>query len=296
MTLTTDTPQIAPAQGQPRHPRRLVALVTAAALVAGGLGAGLALSLGGTPASTTPSSSAGSSYAYYQSVMGRYGIGPGSMMGGESYGWMTGPFGYAWMVGGSGAPGWTTGGSLPGFMTGSSTDPGEVMGQLFADAPGPRVSAADATRLGTQVPAGASVDRAANRITFSGQAVSFAVLASPSMPAENFRIAGLTDPTVVVPAGAKVTIELINADSDMAHGLVVTSSSSVASSWMPMMTTAPAFPGGALWFLGESTSAGLHEGTITFNAATPGTYEYLCPVPGHAQEGMAGTFVVAGNR
>lgn len=34
----------------------------------------------------------------------------------------------------------------------------------------------------------------------------------------------------------------------------------------------------------------MHTGT--FSATAPGTYQYLCPVPGHAQEGMAGTFAV----
>ncbi len=39
-------------------------------------------------------------------------------------------------------------------------------------------------------------------------------------------------------------------------------------------------------------AAGMHAGTLTFTAAAPGTYQYLCPVPGHAQEGMTGTFTV----
>jgi hypothetical protein len=62
---------------------------------------------------------------------------------------------------------------------------------------------------------------------------------------------------------------------------------------MPMMTAGPAFSGSALWFLGEPSSAGLHVGTLRFTAATAGTYEYLCPVPGHAQRGMVGSFVVS---
>lgn len=248
-----------------RRRRRVVALVAAAVIAAGGLGTGLALSLGGSPSSSS------SSYDYYRSVMGRYG--PGSMMGGPS-GWMTGRSGYGWMMGGAAAPGWMRGQSLPGVIMGGSTD-----------------SPAEATRLGNAVPAGASRDRAANRLTFTTASVRLVVLASPSMPAERFRIAGMVDPTVVVPAGAQVHIELVNADEDMAHGLVVTPSGA-ASSWMPMMTSAPAFSGAALWFLGEATSAGMHAGTLSFTAASPGTYQYLCPLPGHAQEGMVGTFVV----
>jgi rusticyanin len=175
--------------------------------------------------------------------------------------------------------------------TSTGTDPGTVMGRLFAGAPGPRVSAAAVQQLGSQVPAGATIDRASRTITFTSRDVSLVVLASPSMPAESFRIAGMTDPAIVVPAGAHVSIELVNADTDMAHGLVITGGDAARSA-MPMMTAAPAFPGSALWFLGKPTAAGMHAGALTFTAAGPGTYQYLCPVPGHAQEGMAGAFTV----
>ena len=33
-------------------------------------------------------------------------------------------------------------------------------------------------------------------------------------------------------------------------------------------------------------------GTLTFTASAAGTYQYLCPVPGHAQKGMAGSLVI----
>lgn len=272
----------------PRPRRRRVAVFAlAGVLAAAGLGTGLAVSLGGSPSPTDSASS--SAYDYYQSVIGRYDL--GSMMGGSDYGWMMGESGYAWMMGGASAPQWMRGESLPGFVMGGGTDPGTVMGQLFADAPGPRVSPSEASVLGDAVPAGATADRTANRLTFSSTTVHLTVLASPSMPAENFRIAGMTNPTVVVPKGAEVSIEFVNADSDMAHGLVVTAPGA-ASSWMPMMTAQPVFSGAALWFLGESTLAGMHEGRLSFTASAPGTYQYLCPVPGHAQEGMVGTFIV----
>lgn len=267
----------------PTHPRRrLVALVAAAALAAAGIGIGLGVSLGSSSGTATSSDPA---YAYYQSVMGRY---PASMMGGS----MMGSYGYGWMTGGADTPGWMMGGTLPSQMMGGATDPGQVMGRLWADAPGPRVSPADVTRLGNETPAGASVDQAANSITFSGGDVHLVILASPpGGPDETFRVAGLTNPTIGVPAGARVSMEIINADPDTAHGVVVTASAAT-SSWMPMMSAAPAFPGSALWFLGNPTSAGMHAGTLTFTASTAGTYHYLCPVPGHAQKGMVGTFLV----
>jgi rusticyanin len=219
-------------------------------------------------------------------------LGGGGMMGGSSHSWMMSPAGYQQMTGESGAPGWMSGGTLPSSMMGTSTDPGTIMGRLFADAPGPRISAAQAAALGTQVPAGAVVSRTGNTITVTASTVRLIMLASPSGgPDEAFRVAGLTNPAIIVPAGAYVTIQVINADPATAHGLVITASNAAAA-WMPMMTARPAFTGSALWFLGNPTPAGMHTGTLTVTASTPGTYHYLCPVPGHAHDGMTGTLTI----
>ena len=289
-------------------PKRLSAIITATFLGAGGLGAGLVLSLGGgqRPIGQDLSpAGAQASYAYYRSIAKRFsdqggqsygsmmGAGNGPITGSGDYGWMMGQYGYNWMMGGSRAPGWMMGRLLPPFATRDNRDMGRAMGDLFANAPGPRVSPPAAAELGHDVPPGATVNRAANTVTFASQDVSFAVIASPSMPAEDFEVAGLVDPAIVVPLGARVQVELVNADRDMAHGFVV-SDQGAQGSWMPMMTASPAFSGSALWFLGEATSAGMHAGTVSFAASTPGTYSYICPVPGHAQEGMAGIFVVRG--
>jgi rusticyanin len=268
--------------------RRLVVLITAAALAVGGVAVGVTLILRGS--STPTPATADTSYAYYQSVMSRYS--GGTMMGGSSSGWMMGQSGYTWTMGGANAPGWMNGGSLPNTMMGEGSDPGTIMGSIFANAPGPRLSDGDATKLGDSVPLGAVADASAHRLTFSGKDVSFTVLASPSMPQESFEVAGMADPTIVVPQGAQVTIQFVNADTDMAHGFVVTANTAASSSSMPMMAATPAFSGAALWFLGDATSAGMHTATLSFTTTTAGTYQYLCPVPGHAEEGMAGSFVV----
>jgi rusticyanin len=274
-------------------PKRLAIVIGAVALVAGGIGAGVAIAAShSSPSQTTTATSTGApSYSWYRSMMGN--LQGGSMMGG-SYGWMMGAAGYRWMMGGTSVPNWMRGDALPGFMMGTSTDPGKVMGALFANAPGPRASPSKATQLGNEIPTSATVDTAQHRITFSGASAQLVVVASPSGgPDETFRIAGMVNPAIEVSAGTRVSIEVVNADSDTAHGLVVTATGT-RSSWMPMMTTRSAFTGSALWFLGEPTSAGMHAGTFSFTAATPGTYEYLCPVPGHAQKGMFGIFVVTG--
>jgi rusticyanin len=288
-----------------RTRKQTMILAGAAVIAAAGIGTGAAVAANQSPGQPAASASASSSpgYSWYRTMMtGYYGNGDGSgMMGNSSYGsygWMTSQAGYRWMMGGVSSPGWMTG-ALPSAMmgtgmmgTGTGTDPGKIMGGLWANAPGPRVSAAQAAALGSRVPVGARAGKAAGTITFTAGTVRLAILASPAGgPDETFRAAGLVNPRIVVPAGARVTIQLINADSDTAHGLVITASDATGS-WMPMMTARPAFTGSALWFLGNPTAAGMHDGTLTFTAATPGTYRYLCPVPGHAQKGMTGTFTV----
>jgi sulfocyanin SoxE-like protein len=272
--------------------KRMRISVLAGAAVLAGLAAGMAIAASGSPGqpNTSASSAAYSTpgYSWYRSMMtGNYG---GTMMGGPSSGWMMSVAGFQWMTGAAGTPGWMRGGTLPGAMTGTDTDPGTVMGALFSDAPGPRVSPAIAQQLGGQIPAGASADRASGTITFTGRDVTLTVLASPSTTAGAFRIAGMTDPAITVPAGAHISIQLINADTVKAHGLVITAGA--ARSQMPMMNAVPAFAGAALWFLGNPTNSGMHTGTIAFIATTPGSYQYLCPVPGSARDGMAGTFTV----
>jgi rusticyanin len=278
---------------------RLAAAISMAAFAAAGLGVGVSVAAcGSTGQMPAAAGSPGSSeYSYYRSLMGRLysASGPSGMMGSTgSQSWMMSETGYRWMMGGPDAPAWMQGSALPGYMTGTSRDPGKIMGALFADAPGTRISPARAARLGRQIPAGATVSRAEHSITFSGTTVRLVVLASPAGgPAETFRMAGMVNPAVVVKVDARVSIEVVNADPDTAQGLVITASGA-RSSWMPMLTASPAFAGSAVWFLGNPTSAGMHAATLSFTATTPGTYRYLCPVPGHAQQGMTGTFSVSG--
>jgi rusticyanin len=268
----------------------LAVIIGVVGLGALGISAGVANDQGSASQTTTTTTQVGSMYSYYRSMMGRFDT--GSMMG-ESMDSMMADYPYRWMLGGSRAPGWMNGAALPKFMMGTDTDPGRAMGSLFADAPGPRVSSSEATKLGSQTPRGATVSTKNHRISFSGSTVHLIVVASPSSRIETFRAAGMVNPTIVVPKGARVSIEIINADPDTAQGLVVTNGTS-ASSRVPMMTTTRAFPGSALWFLGEPTSAGMHSGTITFTASASGTYQYLCAVPGYARNGMFGKFLVIG--
>ncbi|MHB8399447.1 MAG: plastocyanin/azurin family copper-binding protein [Candidatus Limnocylindrales bacterium] len=185
------------------------------------------------------------------------------------------------------------GGSLASGAAGGDAM-GQMMGRALAGAGGQPVTPSAATALGNAAPAGATVDRAANRITFQTTTVQLAALGSPADgPDMTFRIAGLADPTLVVPVGATVTVQFVNADSDTSHGWLLTAAQPPFS-FMAMMATPVVFPGAFAPPLGDPTAAGLPSETVSFTAATAGTYTYLCPVPGHAAAGMYGALVVTG--
>jgi rusticyanin len=144
--------------------------------------------------------------------------------------------------------------------------------------------------LSEQVPAGAGIDTRTNTITFTAAAVYLTVLAiAPGRPDMTFTVAALTNPTIVVPSGARVTVHFINNDTDEAHGWLITDS-------MPPFTfgqsARPAIAGATAGVIGDPTSAGDGANTITFTATGTGHYEYICPMPGHAQMGMHGSFIV----
>ena len=195
-------------------------------------------------------------------------------------------------------PGWGSfgfmgSGMMGGGMMGGGNGMGQAMGSALAGRVGQPISPAQATALGGATPTGATVDPTAKRITFQSTDVRFAVLASPSDgPDMTFRIAGLVNPTLVVPLGATVTVQFINADPDMSHNWAVTNAQAPFS-FMTMMV-GPAFPGAVAPPLGDPTSAGLPSETVRFTASAAGTYTYLCEVPGHAAQGMHGTFQVTG--
>ena len=170
------------------------------------------------------------------------------------------------------------------------------------------VSPAHAKALGNQLPRRAQVDACADRITFTTASVSFVVVAvPPSNPDMTFRTAGLVNPTIVVPRHAQVNVEFINADNDEAHAWLVTTAQSPfsfragqppfgfghgSSQFTFGSDRSLAFAGAFAAPIGDPTAAGDGAEVMTFTANTAGTYSYLCPMPGHAEMGMYGTFIV----
>jgi rusticyanin len=152
------------------------------------------------------------------------------------------------------------------------------------------VPAGQVKALSEQVPAGASIDAATRTITFTSAAVSFTVVAiAPGEPDMTFTVAGLVNPTIIVPAQARVTVRFINNDTDEAHGWLVTSHQPPFAFGQP---ATPAIAGGYAGVIGDPSGGRDGASTVSFSAAGAGSYDYICPMPGHAQMGMHGAFIV----
>jgi rusticyanin len=145
--------------------------------------------------------------------------------------------------------------------------------------------------LSEQDPAGASIDTRTGTITFYVTSVSFTVVAiAPGTPDMTFTVAGLTNPTILVPRGAQVTVRFINNDTDEAHGWLITGNKPPFGFGQPAR---PAIAGAYAGVIGDPTAAGDGSNTISFTAGDTGSYDYICPMPGHAQMGMHGSFIVS---
>lgn len=133
-------------------------------------------------------------------------------------------------------------------------------------------------------------------LTVDGSEVYLPVLAGPGTDL-TFIIGGLVNPTVEVQAGAVVTLYFSNAPATIPHswGLVAQGppygSGHGEDDGDHGEDSETPFPGAETPDAHVGTAPGGNE-TITFTASTPGTYWYICHVPGHAANGMYGKFVV----
>ena len=104
----------------------------------------------------------------------------------------------------------------------------------------------------------------------------FRILAFKSLPGEPDN-----NPTITANVGDKIIFDVIN-DGKSFHAFGVVSNpddfTSVVFDSEIAAATNPLKPG--------------ESGSVTFLAGAPGTYYYICTVPGHALQGMQGTFIV----
>ncbi len=146
----------------------------------------------------------------------------------------------------------------------------------------------------SSVPAtGVKIDKAANTIEFYGSKVSIPITASPKNGSMySFGVYGLVNPTITVNKDAQVTIQLVNMDDDMYHGVVITAGSPPYFYMGTMMFDGPAFANSYIPPLPEEEGGEYSELSTTFTPSMSGTFYYICQVTGHASKGMYGKFVV----
>lgn len=144
----------------------------------------------------------------------------------------------------------------------------------------------------------AGVRQGRRALMFQGKRVAIALIAhAPRYPDMSFETGGLTNPTVCVSQGAHVTLKMMNMDygPGMAHGLVITSAkppypARLGQHLPHVLADIPVLPPRSSARLQTARYA---EKTVRFVAWRPGTYYYICPVPGHALAfRMYGRFVV----
>lgn len=151
-------------------------------------------------------------------------------------------------------------------------------------------------------------------VRFSGARIEIPVIAvEPGKPDTTFEVHGKVNPTIIVPAGAKLRFVLANADAGMPHGLDVTLSAppygvlphlpTMAGAMMNSKSMRQSMMGGSV-VMKKTTAA---TGTVNpqddgrqrlavkktgWFTLKPGTYYYVCPIPGHAKQGMYGKIIV----
>lgn len=111
------------------------------------------------------------------------------------------------------------------------------------------------------------------------------LLAGPRQDMFSFRVGELTNPEIRLPAGSRLTLNVVNVDDDMVHDLYVTSQPPPYAQAVhaTAIGTAVLRP-----YKGETYSAA----TLIVKAQHAGTVYYVCTVPGHAKHGMWGKIVV----
>lgn len=137
------------------------------------------------------------------------------------------------------------------------------------------------------------VNGSTNTIRYTTQQVNLVMVgAPPGHPGMYWLVDGRVNPTVVVPTGATITLLFVNGDQDTMHGWELTASGPPYSS-MPMMAVAPTPANAIIMPVASPQGATWYGASLTFAASSTGVNYYLCPVPGHAEQGMWGKLIVS---
>lgn len=134
-----------------------------------------------------------------------------------------------------------------------------------------------------------------SNVTYTRRQVTVVALAAPgNRPGMYWQIDGVdgpNGPNVSVPAGSTITVDFADGDPGQPHGFELTTAAPPYPS-MAMMAGHIAAPGAFIMPVPPPRGQLWYAATVTFQAPAPGNYYFICPVPGHAQQGMWGTLTV----
>ena len=118
-------------------------------------------------------------------------------------------------------------------------------------------------------------------LTFSGKEIRLVVLTGPEDDMLSYRIQGVRNPILAVPAGVRMTILFVNVDVDMRHDI----------RFGHVVGEFPARPSiaetaGSAKLAAKSDDGVIQAEEIVVKANENGQYKYFCSVPTHATGGM----------
>lgn len=144
-----------------------------------------------------------------------------------------------------------------------------------------------ATDIQTLQAAQSAAKKEGSNLTFTDKEVRIVVVTGPGDDMLSYRVLGVRNPTLVVPAGATLKILFVNADADMRHDIrfghftgpfevAVDVAESAGSSKLPPL----------------AADGTMQAEEIVLKANSTGEFKFLCSVRGHAKGGMWGNIAV----
>lgn len=133
----------------------------------------------------------------------------------------------------------------------------------------------------------AKVNKAGNTLTFSESHIRILALAGPEDAMFSYRIDGLTNPALRVPAGARVCLTVVNVDDDMSHDLVISSPHRTFPERPEILSHAVRTP-----LLSTRHGEVFQAEVLLIQPIRSGMYDNFCSVPGHAKSGIHGQIEV----
>ena len=126
-----------------------------------------------------------------------------------------------------------------------------------------------------------------SNLTFGEKEIRLVITTGPEDDMLSYRIQGLRNPNIVVPADATLRILFINTDVDMRHDVRF----GHVTGEFPMAPDI-ADTAGSTKLTGRGEGAVLQAEEVALKANSTGSYRYFCSVRGHAKGGMWGNIFV----